>query len=597
MNWDSDREAGVAPAPVAAHIAPTGASYMNFASSDLKFLEKPFAKEPGSESISSSEGPSRRKSRVEFNKREAATAPELFYDLWFVANLTVFSSANPITEESTLYIFIAYFVLLWTTWFVTSVYIVRFGQDGILARMGFACHLGSLVGFTLLGISFGKENLLPTIMRITCITMAFSRLLLATQYGLVLFQARNYSKTRIPVLITVLIHFVPGLLYLIIGLTIKSSTPTGLNGYVFVIWCTVAVLELVTVLGQSALSETLSFEGTHMRERFNVLTLIVLGEGASILTKNITVIVEFTYLKNIVPYWSSALIGTVFCATSILYLSFALYFDWMHQHNHMKRVPQAIWSFLHLPFHCVLILLAEGTGQWGIIWRANEALTEIGNTFTNSLQTAAQSQNMTTVANALQNTTLTIMNLYGVDSTADQKVISDAIDKFKGLPNTILEGGMNATEEATFNNATNTVGFLLERVVYKSFSISVGKTKTQVAQIQNSDVRASVEAMARSLLVLSYLFIAAGLVLIFLMILHLISKRKGWTIFNIARTSAVVTIGVGLCLVALINTNETGLDNFTQTPWQLPIIVICFFTVLVLTHMPTPQEIMEKFRR
>lgn len=68
MNWDSDREAGVAPAPVAAHIAPTGASYMNFASSDLKFLEKPFAKEPGSESISSSEGPSRRKSRVEFNK-------------------------------------------------------------------------------------------------------------------------------------------------------------------------------------------------------------------------------------------------------------------------------------------------------------------------------------------------------------------------------------------------------------------------------------------------------------------------------------------------------------------------------------------------
>ena len=58
--------------------------------------------------------------------------------------------------------------LLWTTWFVTSVYVVRFGQDGILARMGFACHLGSLVGFTLLGISFGKEKLLPTMMKITC---------------------------------------------------------------------------------------------------------------------------------------------------------------------------------------------------------------------------------------------------------------------------------------------------------------------------------------------------------------------------------------------------------------------------------------------
>lgn len=75
------------------------------------------------------------------------------------------------------------------------------------------------------------------------------------------------------------------------------------------------------------------------------------------------------------------------------------------------------------------------------------------------------------------------------------------------------------------------------------------------------------------------------------MILHLLSKRKGWTGFNRFRTGAVFTIGLGLGLVAIISVNSQLTLAFLMTPWQLPIITICFMAVLILTHLPHPPQI------
>ena len=82
--------------------------------------------------------------------------------------------------------------------------------------------------------------------------------------------------------------------------------------------------------------------------------------------------------------------------------------------------------------------------------------------------------------------------------------------------------------------------------------------------------------------------------LLLLMLMHILSKRRGWSVFNICRTAIVVAVGLGLCLVALIATNNQLAANFLQTPWQLPTIAISYLFVLVLTHLPHPPRIFIK---
>lgn len=61
-----------------------------------------------------------------------------------------------------------YLRLLWNTWFITTVFDARFGQDGILERMARACHLTVMIGFAVVGPSFGEDGLVQPIFKATC---------------------------------------------------------------------------------------------------------------------------------------------------------------------------------------------------------------------------------------------------------------------------------------------------------------------------------------------------------------------------------------------------------------------------------------------
>lgn len=63
-------------------------------------------------------------------------------------------------------------------------------------------------------------------------------------------------------------------------------------------WYVISLVELALHLGCSQFSPVLTFIGSHFGERFNLLTLIVMGEGVIILAKNITLVVKDTYLKD-----------------------------------------------------------------------------------------------------------------------------------------------------------------------------------------------------------------------------------------------------------------------------------------------------------
>lgn len=102
-----------------------------------------------------------------------------------------------------------------------------------------------------------------------------SRLVLAIQYGVVLFYARRNRRSRNNLALAVLLHLVPALIYM--AATIASAA--GSKAKVDHLWWAVALAELTALMVHAILSKTVSFSGTHLTERLNLLTLIVIGEG------------------------------------------------------------------------------------------------------------------------------------------------------------------------------------------------------------------------------------------------------------------------------------------------------------------------------
>lgn len=73
----------------------------------------------------------------------------------------------------------------------------------------------------------------------------------------------------------------------------------GRSSRVFLVWYIGGVVEIALHLSFSQLSHVLTFLGTHLGERLNLLTLVILGEGCIILAKSITLVVKDTFVKDI----------------------------------------------------------------------------------------------------------------------------------------------------------------------------------------------------------------------------------------------------------------------------------------------------------
>lgn len=130
-----------------------------------------------------------------------------------------------------------------------------------------------------------------------------SRLVLATQYSLVLFHARHHRRGRKALMFAVGLHLLPAIGYLIVAMISNENQ----DHHLVWIWYIIGLVEMTAIILHATFSKTLSFEGTHFNERLNLLTLIILGEGVIILAKNITKIVEYTYVKEISRHWCKSL--------------------------------------------------------------------------------------------------------------------------------------------------------------------------------------------------------------------------------------------------------------------------------------------------
>jgi hypothetical protein len=93
----------------------------------------------------------------QFVKHKESTNIELFYDLFFVANLTTFSNVHEVNSRKALTSYMGFFCILWFTWCQTSLFDIRFVTDSWMERMAKACHLGVMVGLAVVGPNYDTE--------------------------------------------------------------------------------------------------------------------------------------------------------------------------------------------------------------------------------------------------------------------------------------------------------------------------------------------------------------------------------------------------------------------------------------------------------
>lgn len=104
----------------------------------------------------------------EFHRHEEATNIELFFDLFFVANLAGFSNVHEINDKGSLTSYIGFFCVLWFTWCQVSLFDVRFVADSVMERLAKAIHLGVMVGLAVVGPGFDPGDQKRYVFRTMC---------------------------------------------------------------------------------------------------------------------------------------------------------------------------------------------------------------------------------------------------------------------------------------------------------------------------------------------------------------------------------------------------------------------------------------------
>ncbi|KAI0132380.1 hypothetical protein BJ170DRAFT_246355 [Xylariales sp. AK1849] len=522
-----------------------------------------------------------------FIKHSASTNYELFYDLWFVANLEVFSSSKGVSKESDLYSYIGYLSILWFTWFLVGMFDVRFVTDSIFERIIRTAHLGVMVGFSVVVTNFDPEKQEKKAFQTLSIILMVSRLVLVIQYATIIWHIRHYKKGKYPVAAAAVIHFVSAMIFL--GVTFRFED--GKNSRVYLVWYIISACEALLQLGLAKYYNVLTFTSTHLTERMTILTVIILGGGVTSVAKNVVLIV-----KNAAG-WTGATIGVLTSAIATMYFFFMIYFDWMN-HHHLSGWRQLTWSILHFPFHVALLLFMEGATQFMIWWKVNEVEDWVGiefNTLVETLDTSNATITSELVASSMNSTVQEIFAVYPSTYTLTDQRVASLLADIASFNESYwyADPGQFPHEDAQWDYDTTELVYTIVNSLFVNFKIDPfdgmdeqDPTKMQDAAITDLNTRYNV--------VFEFAYATAGLVLMLMTIMFVLTKKHGWTLFIIFRTALFFIMGLGLALIVLLASNEQYGLNYLLTPWLLPTICIVFFVVILLSHLPHPPPLFFK---
>lgn len=414
-----------------------------------------------------------------FRRYAEATTSELFYDLFFVANLTTFTSILEINNRNTLTAYIGFFSLLWLTWYQVSLYDVRFSTDSVFERVAKTIHFGVMVGFAVIGPQWkpGQEVSDYGIYKAFGLMMMVSRITLLLQYAVALLYVKKYKKTVVPLCIIMGSTLLAAILYGVLTPVFpKDKLDTDGNAIaqtssVYIAWYVIALSETLITVAVSCKFRIISFKGTHMVQRMSLLTLIILGEGIIVVCKAISKIV-----KNEYP-WTAPIIGQVIAAVLIIYFLYMLYFDRM-QEEHFGSIKQQIWSFAHFPLHIVLVLVLQGVS---LIISWTQVVYVMSQMYPDFISvTPADYPNGSDLASQLNKiaTNWVFAEIpHGVDASKEIETAQNALSSIADAYDHYLQDSSNATAADAVTTGIQDLVSATTKALFESFSISVPENK------------------------------------------------------------------------------------------------------------------------
>lgn len=276
-----------------------------------------------------------------------------------------------------------------------------------------------------------------------------------------------------------------------------------------------------------------------------------------------------------------------------------IYFDWRRSIR-LGKYKQLIWSFLHFPFHLAMRIFIEGSSQFVVWWKVFETITNVNTEiFVNSLGPALNDEtfNVTTswFVEQINNTVTNVFNTYPPKYAVTVEEFNTALEKLSAIPDALWMDP-TVTEEAPevkdFLQVLTNLVLTIENSLLAGFKIDgfSGFTNSTLTSEEEEKFQTTVAQInwGKYDLVFKYAYIAAGITLVLMNILFIITSSRKWRAFDYFQKTTNFLIGVGLCLVTLVTLNLERYENFTDTPWPLPMLLLVFFAVLVLHHLPSP---------
>lgn len=313
-----------------------------------------------------------------FKHHAESSTVELFYDLFFVANLATFTANHDIVDANSLKNYIGFFTILWFTWLETSLFDVRFATDSVFNRFCKAISFGVMTGFAICGAIYDTEDVVENVkaFRALSIILMVSRLTLVVQYGTILYYVHDFPRTRAPLISTMATLFLSAMVFLgtFWGYNVNNtgeSFPNQEGGpKTYIAYYVVVCVESASVIAISCIWRVVSFKHTHLVERIGLLTLIIMGEGIIGMSKSVSSILQNSTST------SGNDIGAIISSVLLIYFIWVLYFDQI-EHDRFGTIRQQIWAMLHFPLHVALLLTVEGSSAlilWNIIVHSTDDL-------------------------------------------------------------------------------------------------------------------------------------------------------------------------------------------------------------------------------
>ncbi|KAK2594922.1 hypothetical protein QQS21_007370 [Conoideocrella luteorostrata] len=524
----------------------------------------------------------------EFQRREEANKLEVFFDLFFAANYTVFSKTQSVTSGDRISAYIGYFSILWFTWFAVGLYDVRFVTDSIFERIARAVHLGVMVGFAVVAPNFKPEEQHKESMQTMSLILASSRLCLVAEYASILWHVRKFYKVRIAFYAQTSVHLIAALIYL--GISFRFHNRVS---HVFITWYIVGTLEGLLTLGLALYFSVLSFTKTHLMSRISLLTVIILGDGIVVLSEKVLVIVRSP------DAWNPLTVGIVTAAASTTYIIFLVYFDWMKK-KHLTPWRQQLWTILHFPLHLGMVLFMQGFTQF-IVWSKviDVMIHQVGAGWTMDDYVALGNFTSAMVQKNITDEVNQYFSVYDPKYSTVENSVSIALANISLIPDSFWSQlAQNASLENNYTDLyfkiTDILYFAMYNSLFFTFDIDLIKEsidsgdarRTAIARMDGgvSDLL-FVKTGERLQLVFFYGYIASGLCLAIMTILTIVSRVTPWKPWPIVRTVINFLLAIGLGLTTFVVTSPEQGTEYTQSPWLLPTICLVWFAVLLLTHL------------